>query len=535
MIPVPYGRNELAEAALSRSGSLRSFIESLPDLVCLLDCQRRVLVLNPNMRGLLGKSGDGESGGSVPWFFAESEALEYAQEDAAALREGRPRHDRERRLVLPDGTELRVMMHILPLVNSGDGVVGLVYVGRDITAMRKLEQDLRNANMRLSSALTALKQAQMRIIEHERMNALGEMASGIAHDFNNALMPILGYSDLLLNKPEIFDDRAEALNLVRGIQTAAMDASQTVRRLREFYRRPGDEERSVGDLNAQIRTAVVLTKPKWQSEKTAQGVRISVETDLGEIPLVPAKESQIREVLINLILNALDAMPSDGTLLIRTRAEAHGVTLEVIDTGIGMTEEIRRKCLEPFFTTKGEAGSGLGLPLVYGFVQRHRGHMAIESAPGKGTTVRIWLPAERGGEEAAQKRHMVEAIKPLRVLVIDDELPSRILLKKMLETDGHAVEMASDGRSGIGAVTANAFDLVITDKAMPDMNGDEVAAAIRKIRQGMKVIMLTGFGDIMNEEQQRPAAVDAVLSKPVTLALLRETIAGVFFGQVRGG
>jgi len=527
MIPVPYGKKEFAEAATSARGFLRSVIESLPDLVCVLDCERRVLAFNPNMRNLLGKSADGVSGRDTPWFFAESETENYAREDEEAIRQARPLYDRERRVVLPDGPDVRLMMHILPLANREEGVVGLAYAGRDVTAIRKLEQDLRNANMRLSSTLAALKLAQGRIIEHERMNALGEMAGGIAHDFNNALMPILGYSELLINKPELLADRTEALNLLRGIQTAAMDASQTVRRLREFYRKPGEEEKAVGDLNAQVKTAVVLTKPKWQSEKSAEGVRITVETELGEIPSVPAKESQIREVLINLILNALDAMPRDGTLFIRTRAEGMGVELEVTDTGVGMTEEVRRRCLEPFFTTKGEAGSGLGLPLVYGFVQRHRGRMDISSAPGKGTTVRIWLPSVLSGDEAIQERKAYKPVGSLRVLVIDDEMPSRILLKKMLETDGHHVETACDGGSGIRAVAAACFDLVITDRAMPDMNGDEVAVEIAKIRPGLKVIMLTGFGDIMNEEQRKPAGVDAVLPKPVTLAVLRETMANV--------
>jgi CheY-like chemotaxis protein len=370
-----------------------------------------------------------------------------------------------------------------------------------------------------------LRQAQQTIIQSERLNALGEMASGIAHDFNNSLMPILGYSDLLLANPAILADAKEAASILKDMREAAMDASECVRRLREFYRTSPEPEPACGDVNKQIQTVIVLMRPKWQSEADAKGARIAIETDLADVPSVGIKESQLREMLINLLLNAIDAMPTGGTITFRTRLDGKRVILEIADTGTGMTEEVRRRCLEPFFTTK-PTGSGLGLSMAYGLVQRSRGSLSIASARGEGARITISLPCH-GGEPApdtSPPRDMAP-VRPMTILVIDDELSACRLYERALQADGHTVETAISGHEGLSKFRAGTFDLVIVDRAMPDLSGDNVVSAIRESDKQIPVVMATGFGDIMLDSGELPPGVNLVLSKPVSAQSLREAIA----------
>lgn len=223
-------------------------------------------------------------------------------------------------------------------------------------------------------------------------------------------------------------------------------------------------------------------------------------------------------------------------MTIRTRAEGERVVLEIADTGIGMTEEVRKRCLEPFFTTKGEGGTGLGLSLTYGFVQRHKGALAIDTVLGKGTTITIRLPCFVSGgvplDEPAEPVGLL--VKGKRVLVVDDELAARRLLSRYLEVDDHVVQTAEGGRDGIEKFHAGKFDLVITDRAMADMSGDEVAATIRKTNADVPIIMLTGFGDIMNDDGHYPAGVSLVLGKPITHDTLREGMAKLMSVRIKG-
>lgn len=415
--------------------------------------------------------------------------------------------------------------HRIPIKDSNGEVVGLVGLVRNVTAVKKVEQELRNANMRLSQTLTQLKQTQQKIIQHERLNALGEMASGVAHDFNNALMPILGYADVMISRPELLSRTEESLGMLKDIRIAAMDAAQAVRRLREFYRTASEDEKYKGDLNKQIETAVILTRPRWQSEMGAKGIKINVTTDLQEIDLVNAKESQLREIIINLILNAVDAMPQGGTISITTRKDGAAVLMEVCDTGEGMTEEVRHRCFEPFFTTKGDEGTGLGLSMAYGFVKRQNGMIDVVSAPGKGSRVIIRLPAEAPSAAVLEPDEPVTVIPVMKILVIDDEPYARKLFDMYLRADRHVVDLAANGREGLEKFSCGSYDLVVTDRAMPDMSGDQVVTTIRAANSRIPVIMITGFGDIMIESEQCPEGVDVVVCKPVSHRDLQRAIA----------
>jgi len=389
------------------------------------------------------------------------------------------------------------------------------------------EEALRQSNHRLREVLDELKVTQSQVIQQERLRALGEMASGIAHDFNNVLTPILGFSEILLMRSECLEDKEELREHLKTINTAAEDAASIVSRLRDFYR-TREEADVLGPLNLNriVKQAIQLTTPKWKDQALADGISIKMKTDLGEVPAVEGDEPELREALTNLIFNAADAISGSGTIDLRTRVdgEAHAV-LEVSDSGCGMTEVVRKHCVDPFFTTKGEKGTGLGLGIVYGIVQRHRGSIDVSSEPGKGTTFTLRLPlCSRGGGES-QPDSSPEPVPNLRILVVDDEAQVRKVLTELLSADGHDVQTAANGKDGLSRFRDGGFDLVLTDRAMPEMNGDQLAEAIKQQDPDQPVVMVSGFGQRVKATGLRQPCVDAIVSKPVTLSELRAAIA----------
>jgi signal transduction histidine kinase len=395
----------------------------------------------------------------------------------------------------------------------------------NLTRRRRAEQDLRAANRELEKALRELKATQQHVIQQERLRAIGEMASGIAHDFNNTLTPILGFSDLLLEKPGVLENREQARKFLGFLRTSAQDAASVVARLRQFYR-PLDknEEFPVIDLNSVITQSISLTEPKWRRQAQADGITIQVESKLQSIPPIAGDESALREVLTNLIFNAVDAMPTGGTITLETESDAGQAIIRVRDTGTGMTEAVRQRCLEPFFSTKGERGTGLGLSMVYGIIERHRGKIDVESVPGEGTTFIVRLPLADPAMEKVTTPLEPKSKTVLKVLVVDDESRVREVITAYLRAEGHSVTTAASGREGIEQFRAQPFDMVVTDRAMPEMSGDQMASLIKQLRPEVPVVLLTGFGALIEVTGSQPKDVDVVLSKPITLGALRKTI-----------
>ena len=389
--------------------------------------------------------------------------------------------------------------------------------------------ELREANGRLADALKELRDTQQQIIQQERLHALGRMASGIAHDFNNALAPILGFSELLLIRPEMLDDRERTRSYLQMINTAAKDSAAVVGRLREFYRYREHAEISLPVvLNDLVQQVILLTQPKWKDQALAAGVTIKTVTDFKNTPTISGNESELREMLTNIVFNAVDAVVEQkgGTIAFRTFQKGNWIILQVSDTGVGMTEEVRLRCLEPFFSTKSEHGTGLGLGIVYGIVRRHGGKIDIESQVGQGTTVTISLPIHKD-EVAPEPQEKWEAPGRInkRILVVEDEPLVREVISVYLGTDNHDVTTAINGVDGLEKFRAGQFDIVLTDRAMPQMNGDQLAEAIKKIDPKKPIILLTGFGDIMLGSGEKPVGIDMVLSKPFTMSQLRDAIA----------
>ncbi len=386
------------------------------------------------------------------------------------------------------------------------------------------ERELANINGQLTEALEQLRCAQQQMLERERLHALGEMAAGIAHDFNNALGPIVGFSDLLLEKPELRENRELLLSQLRLINLAAQDATSIVSRLREFYRRREQDEAFVPIRPHElVREAIELTRPRWQGQAEARGVTISVETDLREVPFVMGNPAEMREVVMNLVLNAIDSMPNGGRLRLSTRQQDQKAVLEVADTGTGMSEETRRRCLEPFFTTKQGNGTGLGLSVVHGIVRRHGGSIDIQSTLGQGTVFVITVPLSE--PQAVPRLELVEAPpSTLRILVVDDQPDCREVLAACLSVDRHEVKTAYDGPDALTQFSSGDFDLVITDHAMPGMSGETLAHAIKQQSATTPVILLTGFGELGSPDSPADSAVDLILTKPISVAGLRQAL-----------
>ncbi|MCW5575722.1 MAG: response regulator [Burkholderiales bacterium] len=390
----------------------------------------------------------------------------------------------------------------------------------------------------LQQAYDDLRQTQQAVMQEERLRALGQMASGIAHDINNALSPVSLYTESLLETEKNLSDRARGY--LETILRAVDDVAQTVARMREFYRKRETQlTLSPVHLNQIVPQVLDLTRARWMDMPMQKGVVVRATAELGSgLPPVMGVESEIREALTNLVFNAVDAMPDGGTLTVRTRRadiagiENGAVAVEVIDQGLGMDEETRRRCLEPFFTTKGERGTGLGLAMVFGMVQRHSAELEIESAPGSGTTVRIMFALPSAVPDAPAPASAAGMPEHMRLLLVDDDPVLLKSLRDALETDGHSVFAATGGEEGIAAFRASVaagepFAAVITDLGMPYVDGRKVAAAIKEASASTPVILLTGWGQRLIAENDIPPGVDRVLPKPPRLREVREALAAL--------
>jgi len=429
-------------------------------------------------------------------------------------------------------------MVIAPLM-KGDKVLGIITTARkgvdafspdELEFLRQLAEHVALALAQtellqeLQEAYENLKRTQQLVLQQERLRALAEMAGGIAHDINNAISPVALYTDALLGSELNLSERGR--KQLKTIQLAIDDVARTVDRMGQFARKQ-DEGTALVPVNLiEICEQVMeLTKARWHDIPQRNGISIKFNIELGDnVPLIDASEPELREALTNLIFNAVDAMPLGGTLTLSTRLARHSdhnqVVIEVRDTGLGMSEETRKRCLEPFFTTKGERGTGLGLAMVYGIVKRMRGQIEIDSKEQQGCTVRILLPTGCR-ENKAPTNVAAEEISSnkFRLLLIDDDAKVLNALREGLSAGGHSVQIASSGLHGIElfskAISEGApFDAVITDLGMPGMDGRQVAEAVKRLQPDCPVTLLTGWGKQLDTHASPIPHVNAVLAKP---------------------
>ncbi len=347
----------------------------------------------------------------------------------------------------------------------------------------------------------------------------------VAGDDN--VTPILGYSELLITNKNLSSLKID--KYLQGIRKSVLNASSVVRGLREFYRKNSSNEFYENVfINNLIEEVVELTKHKWKNQAQSNNCYITITLNLSETKAIFANLSEIKEILTNLIFNAVDSIIEKGSINISTRNDNNYVVLEVSDTGHGMTEEIKQKIFEPFFTTKGNDGTGLGMSMVYGIIQRHNGIINIESSVGKGSCFSIYFPISLNDKLVKIKDTKKILTRKLHVLIIEDEKAIQEVLSGYLSFLNHTFEIANNGLKGLEKFQKGHFDLIITDYAMPEMNGRQMSEAIKLIAPNKPIILLTGFGDIIVSSNDTIDYIEYVLSKPVTIDSLENAINSLF-------
>ncbi|MCE5314892.1 MAG: ATP-binding protein [Armatimonadota bacterium] len=287
------------------------------------------------------------------------------------------------------GGTILVHRYSAPIYSCAGQADGRVEIYSDITARRELEREILDRNEKLAELNKLLEEAQEQLIHSERLRTLGEMAAGVAHDINNVLGIILGNAQLARRK---LGDNTDAMRSIDAIELAARDAAETVRRLREIGKPPDVSSYQVVDLSEIVEDMLKSALPAWRESGSHAGAQVSVETKLSPDCRVLGNASELREALANMLLNAVQAMETSGDIEVRTSRGERYVDLIVADTGIGMSEETRQRLFDPFFTTRGAEGTGLGMSMVDAIAIRHQGKVLVESEKGKGTTITLRLP-----------------------------------------------------------------------------------------------------------------------------------------------
>ena len=390
---------------------------------------------------------------------------------------------------------------------------------------KQAESEMRKLNQQLEEALNELREVQAETIRRERLSAIGSMVAGIAHDFNQALSPIVANTDYLLEYPETLDQPEQCMILLRTTKEAAQKASDIVRRLKSFYK-PTDQagRRQDVDLNQVIEDVIQLANPHWEAEAQAAGKQIRLRFDATSQCHIPGSSSELSDAFLNLLMNAIDAIHESGDIDIRLEANDTATMVTVSDTGCGMDEATQRRCFEPFVSTKGLKGTGLGLAATYGIIKRHHGTISVKSSLNAGTRFRIEFPKSVPAANPNNRAATPQERTAIRVLLVDDEPAICQIAKMFLQKVGHQCVTAAHAEEALEILATDAIDLVITDRAMPGMSGDELAARINALNPDLYIVMLTGYGDLMAAAEECPAHIAEVIPKPFTSETLKNII-----------
>lgn len=496
------------EAERHRTG-LMATIEQMAEGLVVCDQEGCVIHANRRAQEILGFSLEGLRSDLDGWLSAER----YRDAD------GRPCEPAElpihaalagqivvanRRLsyAKPDGSTSLLSVTASPFFNEQGRLAGAVALVRDVTEQQKEHERMQQA---------------------DKLRALGQLASGVAHNFNNALAAVIGYTQLGLRK--VRDPEVEKYLTV--IEQSAKDAARMVERIQNFSRgRSRTDDFVPTRLSEIVYDAIEITRPRWRDDAEALGIEYDVAPTWhpGEDLLVNAEPSELREVFVNIIFNALDAMPNGGSLRITASADEASASVSFADDGAGMTEEIKRRVFEPFFTTKGLAGLGMGMSESYRIIERHGGRIDIESQLHKGATFTVTLPI---AESTALQQHVSpreRAADSACVMVIDDEESVRQVLCAILIEQGHDVIQAASASEALVLLETHAVNFVFTDLAMPQTDGVAAAEEIKARRPAIKIVLMSGYGVDKAFERADSAFIDAVVSKPFSFPEIQETL-----------
>lgn len=402
-------------------------------------------------------------------------------------------------------------------------LLGGIWFGAGFFLIFLTVKSLRQTKQQLEAALAELNEIQEQTIRRERINGLGEMASGIAHDLNNTLAPMVAYTEATLTDPRL---APELHHRCECALQAATDAAAIVRRLGHFYRnRENSAEFEAVSLDEILSQVQLLTRPKWRDEAQLEGRTYSVKLDLADIPPIHGNAAELRTVFTNLVFNSVDAMPDGGTITLRLSRSDDFAVVEVIDTGIGMTEEQAVRCFEPFFSTKTEK-SGLGLSVCHGIVRQHGGTIEVESGSSHGVIVRVLLPfSVKQIAATADISSQPDRNGRLRCLYIEDDDVVRDAFATMLDTMGADVDLAADAGAGLAMVQASEYDIVFTDLGMNDTDGAEVLQHIKRARPDLPVAVISGWPheEVLARFEGKPQP-DHIIEKPATLRVIQNAV-----------
>jgi signal transduction histidine kinase/ActR/RegA family two-component response regulator len=417
-----------------------------------------------------------------------------------------------------------------PVRDGSGSVVGVLLLSFEVTELVKARQEADQARDSAEHALAQVQATQTQMVQMEKMRAIGELASGVAHDFNNALMAILGYTELAEESLDSPEELAEQLAIIRK---SAEDASTTVERLQQFAKQRVTAHGKPTDVNAVVKDVVNMTKPRWKDAAQKEGRIYEVSFVPQPVPPIMAEESGLREVLVNLIHNALNAMPQGGKLTFSTRpcGDDH-VEICVADSGIGMTPEVAARIFDPFFTTRGVEGMGLGLAVSWTIIQRYGGTIEVDSAPGRGTRFMLRFPVGDPDQiEAARPVAGVPTrVTGARALVVDDEPFVASVLTTILTRHGYRVVAVHSAKAALECLDEEAddpFRVVRTDHGMPGLTGLQLVAEIKRRRPTLPVLLLTGWGESVLQTHIADVFPDAILGKPINQTDLVDAIGRV--------
>lgn len=356
--------------------------------------------------------------------------------------------------------------------------------------------------------------------QRNRLETLGRMTMGIAHDFNNLLSGILGYTELLKNYAEEQIGDETLIDHLNTVEQAALDGAALIRKIQQYIRQEKQTHFAPLDIPSLIQDCIALTRPYWYNEPRRQGIAIEVEQHFDEVPPVMGSATELREVFLNLILNAVQAMPEGGKLTFCTNHEQKGVCVSVADTGVGMSDRVRQRIFEPLYTTKGERGTGMGLAVSYGIIQEHEGTISVTSHLGEGTSFRITFPFADEPHEETSTKIVPRGGRNARVLVVDDEEMVRSILLKLLSLKGHDVVPVASASEALTLLEKEDFDIIFTDLGMPEMNGRQFASAVREQGRDVPIVLLSGDTEVGEADE----TVNAVLAKPFKIDELETAI-----------
>jgi PAS domain S-box-containing protein len=472
-------------------------LDFMPQGICILDTQGRIVRTNRSIAEIQGQKLE-IVGRSPAVLFQDPTIFEKLLAKASESDAG------------------RVERTDVSLMNSN----GETYTA-DINLVRLSDAEKWIGYLLVIEDMTRKKAFSDKIVQSEKLAALGTMAGGVSHDFNNLLMSILGHIQLIL--PQIEDE--EIRRRLESIEKAVYDGSNTVRRLQRFTERERDPRAAtpVVDIDEAVKDVVELTRPRWKNLMERSGRTIDIRRDIQQNSLAAINPSDLREVLTNLLLNAIDAMPQGGIIAFSSYLRGEELFLEVSDTGIGMTRDVSERIFDPFFTTKGIGNSGLGLSVSWSLISRHGGDIQVKSKPGKGTTFVISLTrAEQAKGPVIQKPS--DGMSSFRLMLVEDDPEILNLLRDMLRLKGHRVIALSDGEKALKMIDSNTFDLVLTDLGMPVISGWEIARHAKAKNPRVPVVMITGWGAQYEDTDLASRGVDLMLSKPLSWDKLLSSI-----------